>query len=226
MSNLIKGIITGGKIVKRFAIAAGVLALASAIIAYCVDKKVLPYNSIVVIWILGGASALILIGISSYQMLIDQEEAAVEIKKVEDKIKESPTKSWELGRMKLESYLNRNLKQVQSIFVWTVIVMLFGFAVIWYGIIKLYQGGGSVDAAMLTTVSGLIIEVIGGSFLLIYKSTMKQAKEYVTVLERINAVGMSVQILDSISQNESKLQDQARAEIAKQLLELYGGIKK
>lgn len=46
-----------------------------------------------------------------------------------------------------------------------------------------------------------------------------------TVLERINAVGMSVQILDTISMEESKLQDQTKADLAKKLLELYGGLK-
>ena len=54
---------------------------------------------------------------------------------------------------------------------------------------------------------------------------MQQAKDYVNVLERINAVGMSVQILESIQQDQSMLKDEAKAELAKKLLELYGNPK-
>lgn len=97
--------------------------------------------------------------------------------------------------------------------------MLAGFGIIIYGIYYVYSG--NLNASIVTISSGLIIEFIGGSFLIIYKSTMQQAKEYVNVLERINAVGMSVQILGSIRSEDSKLQDQTRADIAKQLLELY-----
>jgi len=51
---------------------------------------------------------------------------------------------------------------------------------------------------------------------------MAQAKEYVTVLERINAVGMSIQILQSIEGAEPLLRNTARAELAKDLLRMYG----
>lgn len=156
-----------------------------------------------------------------------EREIKKTIKEVEQKIISSPNEkaaAWELGRIKLESYLNRNLKQVQWIFIWTVMVMIAGFAIIGYGIMKAYEGA-SINASIITTSSGIIIEFIGATFLLIYKSTMQQAKDYVNVLERINAVGMSVQILDSISQTEVKLQDETKADIAKKLLELYGGPK-
>lgn len=100
--------------------------------------------------------------------------------------------------------------------------MLVGFGIICYGIVKAYEPNSNINASILTTAVGILVQLIGGTFLIIYKSTMRQAREYVNVLERINAVGMSVQILESISKEETKLQDQTRADIAKQLLELYG----
>ncbi|MEZ8918368.1 hypothetical protein AB6D98_23105 [Vibrio lentus] len=47
---------------------------------------------------------------------------------------------------------------------------------------------------------------------------MSQAKEYVAILERINAVGMSVQVLDKIEESNTILKDQTIAELSKQLL--------
>jgi hypothetical protein len=50
---------------------------------------------------------------------------------------------------------------------------------------------------------------------------MAQAKDYVTILERINAVGMSVQILESLDDKNSNLKDETTAAIARQLLFMY-----
>jgi hypothetical protein len=227
-SSIAKAIVRGNKKLRLIFLVTLLFILSAITIAALVDSGLIPkvYNTLAgTLGIIGGIGIL---SIYAYQVSIDETEAKAEIKKVEEKIKENPnetTAAWELGRIKLESYLNRNLTQVQWIFIWTVIVMIAGFVILGYGILKVYNGDANLSAGILTTITGLVIEFIGASFLLIYKSTMQQAKEYVTVLERINAVGMSVQILDTISKEESKLQDQTKADLAKKLLELYGGLK-
>jgi hypothetical protein len=157
-------------------------------------------------------------------------ETNQQIAAAEAQIKERPEESkpaWDLARIKLESYLDRNLIQITSIFFLTVLVMIMGFAIIVYGIAKVYANPQLIAPTVVVTVSGIIVEFIGASFLIIYKSTMEQARDYVTVLERINAVGMSVQILDLISDAEKdKLKNEARATLAKELISLYGSIKK
>ena len=50
---------------------------------------------------------------------------------------------------------------------------------------------------------------------------MAQAKDYVTILERINAVGMSVQILENIKNQDGNLKDKTTADVAIQLLMIY-----
>jgi len=57
--------------------------------------------------------------------------------------------------------------------------------------------------------------------LVLYKSTMAQAKDYVTILERINAVGMSVQILDTLNDGGLDLKHETTADVARQLLTMY-----
>jgi len=50
---------------------------------------------------------------------------------------------------------------------------------------------------------------------------MSQAKDYVAILERINAVGMSVQVLEKLEGSDDTLKHQTTADISKKLLELY-----
>ena len=100
--------------------------------------------------------------------------------------------------------------------------MGIGFAFIGYGVIMVFADPQNFKASIVTAVSGILVNFIGATFLLIYRSTMEQAKDYVSVLERINAVGMSVQVLEQIDDNDPTLKNQATADIAKQLLELYG----
>jgi hypothetical protein len=201
------------------------LLLTGFVLKLLADYQIIYYSFNIAAYILIGFAILIFLGIYAYQMTVEETAAKAEIKKAEERIKENPkepTAAWELARIKLENYLNRNLSQIRWIFLWTVGIMIAGFTIIGYGILKVYQPSSNISAGIITTASGLIVEFIGATFLVIYKSTMEQAKDYVNVLERINAVGMSVQILENISKDEIKLQDQTRAEIAKQLLDLYG----
>ncbi|TOB56756.1 TRADD-N-associated membrane domain-containing protein, partial [Vibrio parahaemolyticus] len=79
--------------------------------------------------------------------------------------------------------------------------------------------------ALLSAVSGLLVNFIGATFLVLYKSTMSQAKEYVAILERINAVGMSVQVLEKIEDSNKTLKDQTISDLSKQLLTMYSEVK-
>jgi hypothetical protein len=134
--------------------------------------------------------------------------------------------AWLVAQAKLETYLDRNLQQLRWIFILTVAVMAVGFAFIGVGISRVYESPNDFTPAIVSAVSGVIVSFIGASFLIVYKATMEQAKEYVTILERINAVGMAVQIAEGITDPEGKLKAQTTADIAKQLLSLYAGLAK
>jgi hypothetical protein len=56
------------------------------------------------------------------------------------------------------------------------------------------------------------------SMMVIYRSTTAQANQYVEVLERMNMVGMAVQILDAIPEAESELKNKTRAEMVSLVL--------
>jgi nitrate reductase gamma subunit len=81
--------------------------------------------------------------------------------------------------------------------------MLIGVGIILWGI-TIAVGAGAKDngatqlAAIITGASGVITELIGATFLVLYRSTMQQANEYTRTLERINSIGMAMQVLDTI----------------------------
>jgi len=159
------------------------------------------------------------------QKSVDQEESAKKIEEVERRVHENPAEhqaAWDLARLKLEAYLARNLAQVKSIFWLTLLVMTAGFSLIVYGVVRVYDSPEAFKPSVVAACAGIIVNLIGASFLVVYRATMEQAKEYVTILERINAVGMAVQIVDGIEQTAGdELRAKTTADIAKQLLTLY-----
>ncbi len=173
---------------------------------------------------LAATAAILTFGVIAYQNLLEEEARKTKIEKVEESVRENPEKpqlAWDLARTKLESYLDRNLGQVRSIYWLTLFVMVVGFAFILYGLWHAFQTPDRLPVAIVASASGVIISFIGGSLLLIYRSILTQSKDYVQVLERINAVGMAVQVISNIPDSSAALRDQTTAELAKQLLGLY-----
>jgi hypothetical protein len=137
------------------------------------------------------------------------------IEKIEIKAEQAPEKAkfaWELASAKLEAYFDRNLSQVYSIFIVAITVMAVGFGFMLWGV-TIASRNPEHNTAWIAAVSGIITEFIGVTFMVIYRSTMSQANSFMQVLERINTVGMAVQILDSIPESEIKLKNSTRAEL-------------
>lgn len=129
--------------------------------------------------------------------------------------------SWDLAHVTLEEYFNRNLNQLAAIFWVCIIVMIFGFGVILVGIRQSILTPDKVTTAIITGLSGVLTEFVGATFLVIYRSIMKQAMEYITCLERMNSVGMAMQILDTIPDNAAtdSLKDATKVEVVKMLMQ-------
>lgn len=157
--------------------------------------------------------------------MIELEQA---LKKVEDQPdKVQPV--WTVAKWKLEQYFDRNLSQVRDIFWLSVVVMVAGYACIIFGIWQAWNVPSDmkdsvpmINPAVIGVIAGVITEFIGATFLFIYRSTVEQAVGYTKTLERINSVGMAMQILDTISSDSKELRDQAKSEIAKILLTHIG----
>jgi hypothetical protein len=147
------------------------------------------------------------------------QEAKARIERIEVKAEREPEKAkfaWELASAKLEAYFDRNLGQVFAIFMVAIVVMLIGFGFVLWGVWLAIKNPGQ-NTAWIAAISGIITEFIGVTFMVIYRSTMSQANSFMQVLERINTVGMAVQILDSIPEADGQLKNTTRAELVRLL---------
>lgn len=141
--------------------------------------------------------------------------------------------SWVSAQTTLDTYYRRNLEQNTWTFILSVIVMIIGFILIFWGIGRAISGDATDKntslVSVLSTSAGVITQLIGGTFLAIYNSTLKQALDYTTNLQKTSTVGTSLAILNSIEIDDEdvmradptiagKLVD-AKIEIAKQLIE-------
>lgn len=162
-----------------------------------------------------------LFGIRGYDE--KEEIVARKVEEAEAKVSESPDKAkpaWDLARATLELYFNRNLKQINSIFWVSIGVMLVGFSIIVIGILTAINNPGQLKSGAIAAFSGIMTEFIGATFLFLHKSAIKQAEGYSQTLERINSVGMAMQILDTISDNaeQGDLKSKTKAKIAESLI--------
>ena len=235
LSELVQVWLQGGRIVRSLLIIATllfVLALVTIFAEMLLGVTIgiapgFPVLSTSAVF-LASISLILAMFMIGYRRALEQTKRDERIQAVERRYAEHPKETqviWELARSKLENYVDRNLDQVRSIFWITIIIMLFGFFLIAYGVFKAYQTPDNFKPSIVATCSGILVNFIGATFLIIYKSTMVQAREYVTVLERINAIGMSVQILEKLDESETELREKTTAELSKELLTLYAAGK-
>ena len=95
--------------------------------------------------------------------------------------------------------------------------MLVGFGFVLWGIWIAIRTPGQ-STAWIAAISGIVTQFIAVTFMVIYRSTMSQATMFMRVLERINAVGMAVQIVDSIPDSDAQLKNSTRASLVTLLL--------
>lgn len=172
-----------------------------------------------------GIGLLGLLIVAAKEELQKSEKAELEVRQVEEKARANPERpefAWDLARTKLERYLDRNLYEVRAIFVLTTLVMLGGFGLVVYGLLQSFSQPTNLPVSIVSAASGVLLSFIGGSFLLIYRSVLAQSASYVSILERINAVGMAVQIASTVPDTDGKLKAETVASLAKSLLTMYG----
>jgi hypothetical protein len=151
----------------------------------------------------------------------ERKRRDAELRKIEAAVSEEPQKlrpAWDLARLKLEEYFDKNLAQVSHIFYVGLLVLVFGFIFIAAGVGLAVANPQNIRMSAIAAGAGVITEFVGATFMVIYKSTLQQASTYMSILDRINSVGMAVQIVDSISEEDVGLKNATRAELVKLLL--------
>jgi len=184
----------------------------------------MPKESGYVGWLIFSIGFLIVLFIAARQQVSANDAADNEILAVQVKARENPERpeyAWDLARSKLERYLERNLYEVRAIFLLTTLVMLGGFAIVVFGLTRAFSAPADFPVSVVSAASGVLLSFIGGSFLLIYRSVLAQSASYVSIPERINAMGMVVQIASTVRETGEKLKAKTTAALARSLLTMY-----
>jgi high-affinity Fe2+/Pb2+ permease len=127
---------------------------------------------------------------------------------------------WDMAQLTLEIYFNRNLNQIRWIFWFSIAVMSLGFILIVYGVVVGYQNPQeNWIVAAIGGIAGVLTEFIGATFLFVYKSSMQQADRYTEILERMNFVGMAMQMLDNATEGDTNAGDSSKLGSADSLQE-------
>jgi hypothetical protein len=193
---------------------AGILGLSGAVFLLQIFSVIRVMTAAGLLGILGTCTGVLIA--TAYSAVADErKERILAIQSKADAQPEKAKFAWELASAKLESYFDRNLAQVNAIFWLALVAMVTGFALVIWGIVLSIQSINH-ETAWVAAASGVLTEFISVTFMVIYRSTMSQAKTFVQVLEKINTVGMSVQILDSLPDGPEK--NTTRAELVKLLL--------
>ncbi|MES2249674.1 MAG: hypothetical protein V4645_20560, partial [Pseudomonadota bacterium] len=135
---IVKAWADGSKKVRAFMLATALfilaLVLGIVIATYLgVSEKTIKISLSAVVLVLTLATFVF----ATYQALADEKKREQKIETVEERAREHPERpqfAWDLARTKLESYLDRNLSQVRSIYRLTLFVMVCGFAFVVYGL--------------------------------------------------------------------------------------------
>jgi hypothetical protein len=121
----------GSKRVRAMIGVAIIITMASIILAFSGQffgfymRKIIELIAIVCGTIAGGLA----LGIIAYKRSAEETRREERIHEVERRVQQNPKETqtaWELARIKLETYLNRNLNQVRSILWLVLFVMLIG----------------------------------------------------------------------------------------------------
>ena len=149
-----------------------------------------------------------------------RQETKAKLKEAESRVEREPGKAqpaWDLARTTLEAYFNKNLNQIACIFWLSIAVMLVGFGMLLYAIMQSVQ---QPTVLAPSYIAGIITEFIGATFLFVYRSTIQQAVNYSKTLERINSVGMAMQILDTMPDDakETDLKSATKSDLVRLLV--------
>jgi len=165
-------------------------------------------TQIAIIQVLFVLLSLIMItnGIYYYHIIKKKREIQREQDKLRDEANKNPEASpvWELAQITLNKYYTRNLSQNNWIFYVSVAVMMAGFCLVLYGIAIAYGAPDNKLVTIVSSASGVIVQFIGATFLVIYNSTITQALQYTNSLQNVSTIGTSMKILDSIKNDETE----------------------
>ncbi|MNT18137.1 hypothetical protein D3C72_1533190 [compost metagenome] len=123
--------------------------------------------------------------------------------KIEKDIKSDIFHSIQLNLNQLAEYYSINKSQAKSSFSISIFSIVIGFLTIISGIWLQYFNQSNVSIVILSGVSGVILEFIGGAYFFMYKKSLEQVNFFFSQLVKMQDTMISINLANSLS-DESK----------------------
>jgi hypothetical protein len=125
-TDAVKAVLSGNRRIKIVFVTSWILIFTAIAIASIAEGLEFHKNILQPIAaVLGIIGASLFLGLGTYRRALESTDRDKILREVEEHARANPHEpqaAWDLARVKLESYLNRNLKQVQWIFTLTLLV--------------------------------------------------------------------------------------------------------
>lgn len=147
------------------------------------------------------------------------KEEKEEIKEKEDKNPDKIRPVWEFAATEMKEQMSILRNQATNIYKVSRNIIIIGFIGIVISFFYTLSGINS-NAALLSVIASILIEFIGATLMVIYKTTILQLNENLKILEKLNFVGMGIKILDTMNQDQqAEKLNETKCEIAKNLID-------
>lgn len=83
-----------------------------------------------------------------------------------------------LSLNKLEEYYTINTNQARHSFTFSLLAIILGLAVLIAGIMFFYVGNDNITLAAISSISGIIVQFIGGAYFVMYKKSLSQLNRF------------------------------------------------
>lgn len=111
----------------------------------------------------------------------------------------------QLSLNQLTEYYTINLSQARSSYRWSITAIVVGILTLLAGIwFIFFDTNPKLDLAIISGISGVIIEFIGASNLYVYNKSLKQLNLYFKELLRIQDTMLAIELCEKIKDNEPK----------------------
>jgi hypothetical protein len=124
----------------------------------------------------------------------------------------------QLSLNQLNEYYTINKSQARNSFSFSVFAVVLGLGTTVGGIWMFYLGDNPrVDLAAITSVSGVLLQFIGGAYFYLYRRSLEQLNFFFSQLVKMQDTMLSIKLCDQIETDERK--SELRERIAITLLE-------
>lgn len=178
-----------------------------------VIEKITKYYGILMIVV------IILASIGIIFLYIEEKEKIKEKKEIRQEEKDNPNKIkpvLDYAKIELQEQMTNIRSQSRVVFIASIFFIIIGLIIIIY--MFLFKDN-SIKVSIITAFGGIIAEIIGGGLLVMYRYLMVQLNENLKILERLNIIGVSTKILDTLEIENMEEINKAKIELAKKIID-------